>query len=206
MLTALFVVVAAVIGAVLNRIRGGWLKDKLWNSTHAVRAVWAIPTGLYVWWLSGFAGNWLVPVELVASSFASYALLGHGGHMVYSEAWWRQNWKRPVPAEQTELTTRFWLVPLFGGEPGPLWDMQRVYLFHLTGMAFIGTLRSLLIVLPLFFVGFVIGPLVFTALGALLGILYLVGWQFREDIKLAELIVGAFYWVSLFFLIGENHV
>lgn len=195
----------AIVGALLNRIRGGWLKEKLsFGRSNVAKLWWGIPTGAYVWWLAGMPAWWMLPA-LMASSFASYALLGHGGHMVYSEAWWRANWKNSIPAEQTEWTTRFWLVPLFGGEPNEKWEVEKVYLFHLTGMAFIGVLRSLLIVLPLFFVGFVIGPLAFTALGVLLGVFYWLGWLIRDDVAAAELIVGAFYWASLFFLIGENH-
>lgn len=203
MITALL----AIIGAILNRIRGGWFKDTVfWSSTQTVRAIWAVPTGLLFWAVTGWMLHpfWLAP-SLMLSCFLGYALLGHGGHMVFNYRWLLKEWAEPSKYDQTEWTTRWWIIPLFGGSPSPQWPLFEVYLFHILGMGFIGLLRSAIFILPLLISGY--DPLpcaVFIALGSLLGIIYAIGWQLHEGIEACELLAGAFYWGTIFTLFGER--
>ena len=122
-------IIGAFIGAILNRLRGGWWHDLLgshwYTGTHTMRAVWAIPTG---------APLWLLPV-LMVTAFVSYAFLGHGGHMVYLGRVPVEDW---AVGSQTEITTSWWLPKLYGGVPQYGWTLWRRWSFHMIGMGFIG--------------------------------------------------------------------
>ncbi|MCM8736020.1 hypothetical protein M5E06_17950 [Azospirillum sp. A1-3] len=56
--------ILALAGALLYRIRGGWLPT---GSTQLARAVWCLPTGVLVWWLSG--GGWWTGVAAAVAAF-----------------------------------------------------------------------------------------------------------------------------------------
>ena len=77
------IILAAAIGGLLNRLRGGALNDVLrWGQkTQASRAVYAIPTGLLAWYALG-AGPWWLAVSLVASVFGGQAFFGNGGYLI----------------------------------------------------------------------------------------------------------------------------
>jgi hypothetical protein len=173
----------------------------MWGSqqrTTTMRLIWAVPTGMFVWWLTG-SEAWLAPL-LVVSMFAGYAMLGHGGHMVFNVDEWVKQWK--TNANLTEITTEFWLPALFGGRPQPGWTIARVTLFHVLGMGFIGLLRSTIFMLPLLLSGtHFYGSLVLALSGSLLGLLYWLGGYIRDS-RVAELIVGAFYWSTFYIVLG----
>jgi len=201
-------IVLAIIGAILNRLRGGLFSElsrKIgweWGGkqrTQTMRAIFAIPTGALLWVLTGMGTWWMLPA-LVVSCFAGYALLGHGGHMVFNVDEWVKQWK--TNANLTEITTEFWLPALFGGRPQPGWTIARVTLFHVLGMGFIGLLRSTIFMLPLLLSGtHFYGSLALALSGSLLGLLYWLGGYIRDS-RVAELIVGAFYWSTFYIVLG----
>lgn len=210
----------AVIGAILNRLRGGWFSNicrrlvptlepdtfwrklAMWGSkqrTTTMRLIWAIPTGLLLWTLTGQA-EWLW-AAFIASSFAGYALLGHGAHMVYHMEMIRGLWAGKPNDPQTELTTR-WLPAVFGSVPGPTWSVTKVYTYHLIGMSFIGLLRSAIMLSPIWWTeATFVGSLALVLSGLLLGPLYWLGWQARDG-ETSEVIVGAFYWATFYGVLG----
>lgn len=72
---------AALVGGVLYRLRGGPLKDwfpKVFG-TQLSRLFWAIPTGVLTWYVSG-TPLWLLPV-LVLFHFLGMALVGTGQYL-----------------------------------------------------------------------------------------------------------------------------
>lgn len=190
----------AIIGGVLNRIRGGWLKPTLSGGrTQIARLWWAVPTGVFLWWLT--AGSlWLLPAFIV-SSFVSYAFLGHGAHMIYNMEWIEKGWRERPNDPQTEWTT-FWLPDVYGGTPSPLWTVSKIYLYHLIGMSFIGLLRSAIMLSPIWWTEATFaGSLGLVLSGLLLGPLYWLGWRIRDGAT-SELIVGAFYWSTFYLVLG----
>lgn len=206
----MIIVLFAAIGGLLNRLRGGLFSNLArrigWTwagqqRTTTMRLIWAVPTGVYLWWLIGAGTWWLLPA-LVVSCFAGYAMLGHGGHMVFSVDEWVKQWK--TNANLTEITTEFWLPALFGGRPQPGWTIARVTLFHVLGMGFIGLLRSTIFMLPLLLSGtHFYGSLVLALSGSLLGLLYWLGWSIRDG-ETSEVIVGAFYWSTFYIVLGTS--
>ena len=193
-------IIGAFIGAILNRLRGGWWHDLLgshwYTGTHTMRAVWAIPTGALTYELAG-GPLWLLPV-LMVTAFVSYAFLGHGGHMVFVG---RVPAGDIIQGTQTEITTSWWLPKLFGGLPDATWDTWRRWRFHMTGMGFIGLLRCSLAILPLFW----FHPLqagLYAASGALLGVVYWAGWRIGSSSQTSELLAGAYHWGMLILLFG----
>lgn len=189
-----WVVVAAVIGGALYRLRGGWLKRWI-NSTHACRAVWSVPTGLLLYFLAG--GPWYLAPALVVSVFASAAFWGHGAHMVFDAKQFLELGKA-----KTELLTSWWLPQAFGGTPEATWPHSRITAYNLAGMSFIGLVRNATAVAPLS-ASHELGALVFTLSGLLHGPLYLAGWRIRGGgIQAAECIVGAVTWASIVLIFG----
>ena len=65
--------VIALMGALLYRVRGGWLPT---GSTQAARLIWCIPTGLLVWRQAAGAPWWTGPA-VVAMAFAGL-MIPHG--------------------------------------------------------------------------------------------------------------------------------
>lgn len=191
MLTAL----AFIVGAVLYRIRGGWLKA-FWPDIGSTvgRVLWAVMTAALVTWLGGF--GWLTLGLLCAAVLAS-ASLGHGAHMIFDYG------MAVNPAHpKTEVLTQWWLPKLFGGSPDPGWSADEVSLYNMTGMNTIGVVRNLIALLPLV----MIAPLLvaaYTASGLLHGPLYWAGWRIRGGgIQVAELLVGGVSWATLALLFG----
>ena len=84
--------IASPIGGLLYRLRGGVLKDWLPSifGTQASRAVWAIPTGAFLWHVSG-GPLWLFPV-LSVSCFLSMVLVGTGQYLQDVPARWAPDW------------------------------------------------------------------------------------------------------------------
>ena len=79
---------AALVGALLYRIRGGWFSNISravgweWGGkqrTQTMRAIWAVPTAALVTWSIG-GPLWLFPV-LIASLFTAQALFGTGQYL-----------------------------------------------------------------------------------------------------------------------------
>ncbi len=185
---------AAAIGGPLYRLRGGWLKQWI-NSTHACRAVWAIPTGLLLYLLAG--GAWYIAPLLIASVFASMALYGHGAHMIYDV---KQFFA--FAQTKTELLTEWWLPQAFGGIPDTTWPHSKVTAYNISGMAFIGMTRNATAILPLS-PSHEIPALIFALTGLLHGPLYWLGWRIRGDgIQAAEVLTGAVTWASIVLIFG----
>lgn len=189
-----WVILAAIIGGPLYRLRGGWLKRWI-DSTHACRAVWAIPTGLLLYFLAG--GPWYIAPLLIVSVFASMAFYGHGAHMIYDT---RQFFA--FAQTKTELLTEWWLPQVFGGIPDATWPHWRVTAYNLAGMSFIGIVRNTTAILPLSAVN-EWGALIYALTGLLHGPLYWAGWRIRGDgIQAAEVLTGAVTWASIVLIFG----
>jgi hypothetical protein len=73
--------IAALIGAILYRLRGGLLNDIMgWGQkTQISRAVWSVPTAAFMWWAWGLP-LWSI-AALSVSLFASMALIGNGDYL-----------------------------------------------------------------------------------------------------------------------------
>jgi hypothetical protein len=197
----------AIIGAVLNRIRGGWGKvEYLGGHTHLARLVWALPTGILLFMVTTpNTEMWYRAGLLIASVFVSYAFIGHGGHMVMVFDEWKKAWAQGKRPDATELLTKFWLPKLFGGQPDETWSEDRFLMYHITGMGFIGLVRSLIMVLPVI----IIEPrssLLFALSGIMHGFNYYFGsflpyitWRNMSTYSSqgGELVNGAFMWVSI---------
>ena len=183
---------AAAIGAVLYRLRGGAWRNltgdrRWWNGTHAMRAIWSVPTGALMAEFSG--APWWLSVPLVVSVFLSLALLGHGAHMVFDRDVWLRD-----GVNRTELLT-FWLPWVFG-EPNRSWSNAKIDTYNLIGMGLIGTVRNAIAVMPLLSFAPVFG-VVYIATGAAHGLLYLAGWRLGGRSAYGELGVGAISWAVL---------
>lgn len=192
----LLALAAAVVGGVLYRLRGGWLKTLTGiGSTQACRALWALPTAALLAWLAGW--SWLLFAAVTLSVFLSMALIGHGAHMIYGPAYW------PALAgkSQAELLTGFWIKDAFGGAPQRDWPQSLTDAFNMTGMSAIGLVRNALAVAPLFAFAPVPAAL-YAATGLAHGPLYWLGWQVTPDIRAAEVFVGALSWAAIVLLFG----
>lgn len=195
MSAALLALAAALVGAALYRLRGGWLKTLTGiGSTQLCRAVWAVPTAALLAWLAGW--SWPFFAAFTLSVFLSMALLGHGAHMIYGPAYW------PALAgkSQTELVTGFWIADAFGGLPQRDWPQSLIDAFNMVGMSAIGLVRNALAAAPLFWLAPSAAG-IYAATGLLHGPLYRLGWRFTPDIRAAELMVGALSWASLVLLL-----
>lgn len=195
----LLVLAAAAAGGALYRLRGGWLKTLAGiGSTQVCRAVWALPTAGLIWWLAG--GPWWLALALVATVFASMALIGHGAHMIMDAELMAHG-----RFEKTELLTR-WLPKVLGGEPDPAWlddgDATDVIAYNVIGMSFIGVVRNALAITPLAAFAPVPAAL-YAATGLAHGPLYWLGWKITPDIRAAEVLVGAVSWAAIVILFGR---
>lgn len=199
------------IGAILNRLRGGLFSNLAreagweWGGkqrTTTMRLIWAIPTGVLLWVLTGFE-HWMW-AAFIASSFAGYAMLGHGAHMVYDMEMIRGLWRDRPNDPQTELTTR-WLPILFNDEsPNALWPENRIVLYHLIGMSFIGLLRSAIMLSPIWWTEATFaGSLALVLSGSLLGPLYWLGYRVQGG-ETSELLAGGFYWLTFYLVLGTT--
>lgn len=191
---------AAIVGAILYRLRGGWFADLtgLVQPTQVSRVIWAGPTAALIYALAG--GPWWLVLALFVSTFASQALIGHGAHMVYSRVELRKaHWIGH--GHDVELLTRFWLPLMFSERPNESWPTWRVFLFHGLGMSVIGLVRNALAALPLFW----FAPLaasIYTATGLLHGPAYWTAWRLpRASSANGELIVGAISWAAIVILL-----
>lgn len=206
--------IAALIGGAINRLRGGWFSNinrriaarleasgntgrlyKLtsWLSrqrTQIMRLLWSIPTaGLFAWVLGL---SWLVTLELVVSTFAGLALLGHGAHMVHDAKEFIEK-----SAKKTELLTEWWLPAAFGGIPDSTWPHWRVSLYNQIGMSWIGLVRNIITAAPLFVAGHETAALIYSASGLCHGPLYWLGYRINGKGETSEVVVGAASWALI---------
>jgi len=65
--------IVALLGALLYRIRGGWLPT---GRTQLARMIWCVPTGALVWWLLP-GGPWWAGPAVALAAFAGL-LIAHG--------------------------------------------------------------------------------------------------------------------------------
>lgn len=198
------IVFAAIAGGILNRLRGGWFSNISrslgweWGGkqrTQTMRLIWAIPTAALVYFLGDYP--WGLLPALVVTFFASMALLGHGAHMIFdNERFIRES------KNKTELTTR-WLPFVFGGLPDETWPDNKVTLYNLIGMGFIGLLRNTIAMLPLLILHPSPWVFIYAASGILHGGLYWIGNKVNGTAEMGEVAVGSFTWASLVVLIKE---
>lgn len=205
---ALATILAAIIGGILNRLRGGAFSNinraiaarleaagntgrlyKLtsWLSrqrTQIMRLIWSIPTAALFAWTLGL--SWLVTLELAVSTFVGLAALGHGAHMVFDSRHFIENSKG-----KTELLTGFWLPAVFGGIPDSTWSHSRVTAYNLVGMSTTGLARDIITAAPLAFAGEPIAAAIYAASGLMHGPFYWLGWRIRGTQDTGEIVVGA---------------
>lgn len=192
-------VLAALVGAALYRLRGGGFSAMSravgwqWGGqqrTQTMRLLWSLPTSLL--WAFALNLSWLVTLELVVSTFAGLALLGHGAHMVFDSKYFVEHSKN-----KTELLTGFWLPHLFGGIPDSTWNHNRVAAYNIIGMSSIGLARCLITVTPLLVAGETIPAAIYAASGLLHGPLYWAGWRINGSSATSECLVGAVSWALI---------
>jgi len=183
--------IAAIVGGILYRLRGGWLSILTgWKQkTQLMRAIWSVPTGLLLYFLAG--GPWYLAPLLIVSVFASMALYGHGAHMVFDAKQFIAFSKN-----KTELLTEWWLPQAFGGIPDTTWHHSRVTAYNLAGMSFIGLVRNTTAILPLS-PSHEIPCLIYALTGLLHGPLYWLGYRINGRGETSEVVVGSFTWASI---------
>jgi hypothetical protein len=183
--------IAAIVGGVLYRLRGGWFSILTgWRQkTQLMRAMWSVPTGLLLYFLAG--GPWYLAPLLIVSVFASMALYGHGAHMVFDAKQFVAFSKN-----KTELLTEWWVPNVFGGIPDTTWPHWKVTAFNLTGMSFIGLVRNTTAILPLS-PSHEIPCLIYALTGLLHGPLYWLGYRINGRGETSEVIVGAVTWATI---------
>lgn len=193
---------AALIGATLYRLRGGLFRDltgdkRWWNGSHAMRLIWSLPTAALVTALAEPSPIVYAGLALVASIFASMALIGHGAHMTFD----RKVWFGPG-VNRTELLTG-WLPRVFG-EPVATWSDARFVAYNIVGMSVIGLVRNLIALAPLWLMPFVsshggigIAAAVYMLSGLTHGPLYWLGYRLGRSSAAGELLVGGTSWAAL---------
>ena len=206
--------IAALIGALLYRLRGGLLKTlfvdlanvttwrlvrriaiRLSTSTHLCRAIWSVPTAALIYWLVDGSSPWLL-VSLVASVWVSMSAYGHGAHMIMDAETFARS-----KGSKTEMLTGFWLPKLFGGVPDETWletRPQDINLYSIVGMSAIGLVRNSTAVLPLLLFEPSTAPAAaaYAASGLSHGLLYWIG-QKIDDGRMSEIVVGGATWATL---------
>lgn len=77
----MWAILAAVLGSLAYRLRGGWFSQLSgWKQkTQLMRLIWALPTSSLIVWLSGVP-VWMLPILLV-SIFTAQALFGTGQYL-----------------------------------------------------------------------------------------------------------------------------
>lgn len=197
-------VLAAVIGGILYRLRGGWFSNLSrqfgweWGGkqrTQTMRLIWALPTGLLFPLLCGDLSWWAYPAMPIAV-FASVALWGHGAHMVFDN---KQFIAFSNP--KTENLTEWWLPQAFGGIPELAWPAWKITAYNLAGMSFIGLVRNLTAIAPLSAVN-EWGALIYVLTGLLHGPLYWLGWKIEPTQDTGEILVGATTWAFIVLIFG----
>lgn len=186
----LLTLAATLAGAVLYRVRGGWLKEFVPSiGSTPGRLLWTLPTAALAAWLAG--AGWLVFAALCASVLAA-ASLGHGAHMIFDA-----KVAKAMTAAKTEMLTAWWLPRVWGGQvPDDTWPDDEVNHYNMMGMSFIGAVRNALALLPLAFVA-PVGVALYAATGLAHGPLYWLGWRITPDIRAAEFLVGALSWATI---------
>ena len=160
-----------------------------------MRLIWSLPTAALFFLLGDY--QWGLMPALVVTIFASMALLGHGAHMVFDNRRFIEESKA-----KTELVT-LWLPSVFGGIPDSTWPDNKVTLYNLVGMGFIGLLRNTLAVLPLLILHPSLAVYLYAASGLLHGGLYWLGHKIAGNGEAGEVAVGAFTWASIVLLFKE---
>lgn len=189
MLDVLIALAAALAGGALYRLRGGALKA-WWPGigSTAGRLLWVVPTAALIALLAGT--GWLTFGLLIVSVLAS-ASLGHGAHMIFDTRLYHV-----IGGPRTELLTRWWLPYIFQGEPKASWADDEVTAYNMTGMSAIGFVRNLIALLPLIAVA-PAAVVAYAGTGLAHGPLYWLGWKITPDIRAAEVLVGAFSWLTI---------
>lgn len=191
----MFTLLAPFLGAILYRLRGGLWRDltgaqRWYNGTHAMRAIWALPTAGLIYALAG-GPLWLLGA-LFVSVFASMALIGHGAHMMFdAQRYVDEN------GTKTELLTSWWVPDVFGGVPDAAWKHSKITAYNMAGMSFIGLCRNAIAALPLI----VVAPwfvALYALTGALHGPAYWAGWRLPGASSAnGEYIVGGLSWLTI---------
>lgn len=196
-------VVAAAIGGILYRLRGGVFSNLSrrygweWGGkqrTQLMRTLWSLPFAGLIYYLVG--GPWWVGLALCVSVFAGLALWGHGAHMVMAPKEFVAFSKN-----KTELLTSWWLPEVFGGIPDSTWPLERVQAYNIVGMSWIGFVRNTTSMLPLFGIE-PTGAIIYAFTGTLHGFWYWLGWRVNEDSAAGEVITGAMTWALIVVLFG----
>lgn len=197
--TIIATLIAAVVGGILYRLRGGWFSNISravgweWGGkqrTQTMRLIWSVPTAALFALTLGL--SWIVALELVVSTFAGLALLGHGAHMIFDAREFIEKSKN-----KTEILTGFWLPAAFGGIPDSTWPHWRVTAYNLAGMSSIGLVRNIITAAPLAFAGEPIAAAIYAASGLLHGPLYWLGFRVNGKGETSEVIVGAASWALI---------
>lgn len=183
--------IAAIVGGILYRLRGGWFSILTgWKQkTQLMRAIWSVPTGFLLYFLAG--GPWYLAPLLIVSVFASMALYGHGAHMIFDAKQFIAFSKN-----KTELLTKWWVPNVFGGIPDTTWPHWKVTAYNLVGMSFIGLVRNGTAILPLS-PSHELPSLIYALTGLLHGPLYWIGYRINGRGETSEVVVGAATYASI---------
>lgn len=196
-------VILGVIGALLNRLRGGWFKEltdggkQWWNGSVASKLVWAIPTGLLLFFLTTPDTNfWYRSILLVISSFAAWALFGSGAHSIMNKYMWIRMWATGSKAEDYENFT-FWL-PLVMSPPTRYSSEEYFWQYHIIGKSTEGVVRMFVTILPIC----ILAPaesLWIVLSGVAWGPLYWASWQVSDTRgwPIGELLTGGWTWLII---------
>lgn len=175
------ILLAILAGALLNRIRGGWLADIIPGGATTKRIAFGAGAGLYAW-LAGVA--WWQGAILAALVWLGMTF-GWGAYMDMG-----RNPRGHLDAPEKPIS---WLL----GRPGRDWSLWRRWCFDAAGM----TLRGLLLFGPLALV--LPWPIVAGAL--LMPLCYEIGWRvpstlphFTRGPEIAELLFGGTTYGAIF--------
>lgn len=187
-----YAALAFMAGAFFYFLRGRGWKEALgpWAGTNTWgRPLWALPTGGFVWFLSG-APLWTLPVS-IGCAFLALVLTGHGAHQ---SAWHRID-QKPADGRWTEHAT-FWLPWIIDRD-------KHLALYNAVGLAVVGVVRMVVTVAPAAY-GYPAALLVALA-GPLHAAAYFTGWTVWDrtgrkfdPLYLCEPIWGGFQWLALF--------
>lgn len=173
-------IVLGIVGAFLNRLRGGWLKDLLnTNSTIACRLTWAIPTGILLFVLTTPDTQfWYRALFLVLSSYLAWSMWGSGAHSIMSKDAWINVWKTGNTPDVTENYTSWWLPQLIT-PPNANSPVTAFWIYHTIGKSAEGVIRMLTTTLPILVLSPVEAGLI-VASGLLWGPIFLVSWWITD--------------------------
>lgn len=146
-----------IIGALANRIRGGWLKEEWFDgSTQYVRFVWTICFSLVLFFglydvktIEYQEIGWLKLPIIGVFAFLSWALLGSGAHSVMHFKEWQEQWSKGNHPDDTEFYTQYVLPWIFKGKPDISWSEDEFLLYHITGKSLEGLLRNTICMFPI---------------------------------------------------------